>query len=61
MIQFLSQDNTVLCPLLAMRAPASAEYSLLCCSSAVYFDSPDLGVYHTRLARLDGAKLVRVR
>jgi hypothetical protein len=28
---------------------------------AVYFDGPDLPVYHTRLARLDGAKLVRIR
>jgi hypothetical protein len=29
--------------------------------SAVYFDSSGLDVYHTRLAREDGARLVRVR
>jgi SPX domain protein involved in polyphosphate accumulation len=28
---------------------------------AVYFDNPQLDVYHTRLARLDGAKLARIR
>ena len=29
--------------------------------TSVYFDSPDLGVYCSRLAREDGASLVRVR
>jgi hypothetical protein len=28
---------------------------------AVYFDNPQLDVYHTRLARLDGARLTRIR
>ncbi|KAF8068248.1 yippee-like protein [Scenedesmus sp. PABB004] len=42
----------------ALRAGCAGVTSLV---SSVYFDSPALDVYHTRLARDDGARLVRLR
>jgi SPX domain protein involved in polyphosphate accumulation len=52
--------------LLSHILPVVPSGSMLCVcwcvsAAAVYFDNPDLSVYHTRLAKEDGAKLVRVR